>query len=271
MKKLAVFIALFTFLTPFIVFAYTPQGFVSDFTNTLNLEQKQSIENKLSAFEKNSSNEISVVLVPSLDGDYIEHYATKLFEDWKIGKKEKNNGVLFLISLNDRAMRIEVGYGLEGYITDSNASYIIRNIVSPEFKKGDYYSGIDKGVDALIELTKGNTQVVTQKNNIKINPEFVLFVFFVLFSILGASKSWWFGGVLGGIVGLIAAFFIDSILTSIFVVIGGIVFGLLIDFIASKSNMTGMGGFGGRGGGGFGGFGGFGGGRSGGGGSSGSW
>lgn len=261
MKTLITIIALF----PMVVFAYSPQGFVSDFSNILTSEQKSILEEKLSNFEKTSSNEISVVIVPSLDGDYIEHYATKLFEEWGIGKKDTDNGVLLLVALQERKLRIEVGYGLEPYITDSKADSIIRNEITPEFKNGNYYGGIDKGVSAIIGLTEG-TYTANETKPLNISPHIILFLIFILFSIMARTKSWWFGGIVGFVLGLI--FF------NIFITVGLTFLGLLVDYILSKTGGTRAGrmfwgGGGGRGSGG--GFGGFSGGSSGGGGSSGSW
>lgn len=283
------FLALFI---PLVASAYTnpgtPSGFVNDFAGMLQPQEKAQLEQKLVSFEASSTNEIAVVTIPSLDGDTIENYAVKLFEDWKIGKKGKDNGILLLISRDDRKVRIEVGYGLEGALTDAQSYWIINNVVTPNFRAGNYYAGIDGAVSQIMAATQGE-YVPSESQNVDraVNAVFEYWYLIPigimwLASILGRSKSWWAGGVLGGIggvvIGLIDGFFYVGILAIVFL----IPLGLLFDYFVSKSYdkykagtggipwWIGGGGFWGGGGSG-GGFGGFGGGRSGGGGSSGDW
>ena len=137
----------------------TPDGYVNDYTNTLTHEQTSALESKIAAFEQESTNEIGVVIIDSLQGDYIEHFAVKLFEEWGIGKERKDNGVLILVAMSDRQMRIEVGYGLEGSLTDVEANWIVQNVMVPNFKENRYYEGIDQSVDKIIEITKGEFEV----------------------------------------------------------------------------------------------------------------
>lgn len=133
----------------------TPVNFVSDFANVLTSEQETQLNAKLEAEEKNTSNEISVVTINSLDGDSIENYAVKLFEEYKIGKKDKDNGVLLLIAVADHKLRIEVGYGLEGALTDSESSSIITSDITPLLKQSKYFEGINKGTDSIIKSIDG--------------------------------------------------------------------------------------------------------------------
>src|SRR3989338_9234013 len=127
------------------VHAYTspgiPTGFVNDFAGMVSAETRAQIDADIQAFEQKTGHEISVATVPSLGGDYIENYAEKLFKEWGIGKKGADNGVLLLISREDREMRIEVGYGLEGTLTDAESSQIIRNTLRPAFQQGDFDAG----------------------------------------------------------------------------------------------------------------------------------
>lgn len=118
-----------------------PVKLVTDMAGVLSAEQKSILENKLVALDDSSSNQIAIVLVKSLDGYPIEEYATKLFRDWGIGNKKTNNGVLILASIDERKIRIEVGYGLEGAIPDITTASIIRNDIVPSFKTGEYYHG----------------------------------------------------------------------------------------------------------------------------------
>lgn len=142
----------------------TPKGYVNDYTNTLTQEQASALESKIAAFEQESTNEIGVAIIDSLQGDYIEHFAVKLFEEWGVGKEKKDNGALLLVSMSERQMRIEVGYGLEGSLTDVEANWIIQNVMVPNFKENRYYEGIDQSVDKIIEITKGDFDVPEEES-----------------------------------------------------------------------------------------------------------
>jgi len=256
-------------------------GFVNDFAGLLSVEQKTVLENKLSSFEKETSNEISIAIIKSLDGDTIENFATELFLDWGIGKDKKDNGVLLLVAKDDREMRIEVGYGMEGALTDAQSYQIINRTLKPAFQKNNYFEGLNEAIDQIISATKGEYTVVGNTDLKSLNLSYdslawiALLALVWLSSILGRSKSWWLGGFIGAILGvglsLIKGFLYFG-LVSIAVLIP---FGLLFDYIVSKQYKKGkssghlpwwIGGGNGRGG-----FGGFGGGMSGGGGSSGKW
>jgi len=131
------------------------KSYVTDKTGTLTSAQLKSLETKLSAFEKETSNQIVVWMEPSLDGNSVEDRSYELAEQNGIGQKDKNNGVLLYIAKDDRKLRIEVGYGLEGALTDALSSQIIRKEITPQFKKGNFFEGINAGVDAIIQATKG--------------------------------------------------------------------------------------------------------------------
>ncbi len=94
-----------------------------------------------------------------MEGDYIENFAVKLFEAWGIGKEENDNGILLLVALQEKQMRIEVGYGLEGALTDAEASWVIQEMI-PYFQQGEYFQGIDMSVDRMIAITKGEFEVL---------------------------------------------------------------------------------------------------------------
>jgi len=163
----------------------TSKGYVNDYTNTLTQEQQDALENKISTFEQESTNEIAVVIIDSLKDDYIEHFAVKLFEEWGIGKEKKDNGALLLVSMSERQMRIEVGYGLEGSLTDVEANWIVQNVMVPNFKENKYYEGIDQSVDKIIEITKGEFKVPENEENRRSGPHFSIFLLlFVVFIII---------------------------------------------------------------------------------------
>ncbi len=274
---------------PCAAFAYTspgkPTGYVNDFAAMLAAPEKTSLETKLAAFEKKTGDEIAVVTVPTIGDDYIENYAVKLFEEWGIGKKGKDNGVLVLIARDDHEIRIEVGYGLEPELTDIEAGHLIDNVLTPAFRQGNFYAGIDAAADQIIlklqgENPEGFAEPVTPASADDIKSSLVLGFIGLVFvtRIFAASKSWWLGGVLGAGAGLIVTVMYGFFSAGLLSLLTFIPLGLFLDFVFSKIGPGGgRGGFGG-GMGGFGGgfgsgggssFGGFGGGSSGGGGASG--
>lgn len=277
-----------------------PTGYVNDFAGVLTSEQKNSLEISLNAYEKESGNEIAVAIVKSLNGGDLDDFASRTFEEWKIGKKGKDNGILFLAAIEERKMRIEVGYGLEPYLTDGHAGEIIRNIIAPKFKRQDYYGGIVDGIEEIKNSLSRNP-IDQTKSIVKINSwswikgvyevfgdlfvYFVIIVIYLFFSYLGGflarSKSIWLGTFLGAIFGGLLGWIFFSFLVTFFMAISGAGLGYLFDSILSKNYQkrkilglsnswwnSGGGFFGGSSGGGFGGFGG---GGSGGGGAGGGW
>lgn len=280
MKRFVFVVLSIVFLVPGIIFGYTspgkPIGFVNDFAGILRPETVSTLNQKLEQFSKDTGNEVVVVTISKLEDETIETYAEKLFQEWGIGKKQEDNGLLLLISLEDREMRIEVGYGLEPTVTDIDSGRIIREILAPAFKAGDYDGGINKAIDTIIGLIGGQEMPASTNagsNNWSQFLPYVIFAIVYLASILGRSKSWWAGGVIGGVLGII--FFSGILFVGIYILIG-----LIFDFIVSRvySKAIARGGIppwwiggGGIGGGHSSGFGGFGGGMSGGGGASGQW
>jgi uncharacterized protein len=131
---------------------------VNDFTNTLGFQEWQEIDRLLKSYEDTTSTQIVILMVNSLEGESIEEYANKTFALNKIGQAKKDNGVLLVIAKQDHKVRIEVGYGLEGALTDAVSSQIIRNEITPFFKAENYFGGIVTGVDAIIRTTKGEYQ-----------------------------------------------------------------------------------------------------------------
>jgi uncharacterized protein len=220
-----------------------PPQLVNDMTGVLQTGQASTLEKKLENYNDSTSSQMAVVIMRSV-GDYeIKDYAQRLAQKWGIGQKGKNNGVIILLAVEDRKVAIQTGYGMEGTLTDAATRDIIENIMKPYFKQGDYYSGLDEGTTALIQLARGEFK--------------------------GAPKGKGKNIGIGTIIVLVILFLI---LTSIFR--GGGRGGRYSRYSSGGAFMGGaLGGFGGFGGGGSGGggFGGFGGGSFGGGGSSGSW
>src|SRR4030095_6244811 len=130
-------------------------NYVTDKTGTLISSQIQLLESKLSGFDKETSTQIVVWMIPSLEGESLEEKSIEIAEQNGIGQKGKDNGALLFIAKNDKRLRIEVGYGLEGALPDSLVDQIIRKEITPQFKQGKFYEGINAGVDAMIKATKG--------------------------------------------------------------------------------------------------------------------
>jgi uncharacterized protein len=294
-KRFLILGGLFLVFAPVLVSAYenpgSPKGAVNDFAGMLTPSEVEGLEVKLDDYQKSSGNAIVIAIVNNLGGDTIENFAVQLFKDWGIGQKGKDNGVLILVSKEDRKMKIEVGYGLEGDLTDAQSYWIIRDVMMPAFQKGDYAGGLNSAADKIIGAVSGSEAVPSENlSSDSLNSgrgfgfDWFFLIFFVpiwLASILGRSKSWWAGGVLGGVAGVIIGFIKGFLYFGIISIVLLIPIGLVFDYFVSKNYMKyksgkgkppwwigGMGGFGGRGGSGFGGFGG---GRSGGGGASGGW
>jgi uncharacterized protein len=128
---------------------------VTDLTGTLSPSQRDALEQELRAFETRKGSQIAVLIVPTTQPEVIEQYSLRVVEAWKLGRKGVDDGVLLLIAKDDRALRIEAGYGLEGVIPDAVANRVVDEIIVPFFKQGDFYGGIQAGVSRLIRLVDG--------------------------------------------------------------------------------------------------------------------
>jgi uncharacterized protein len=298
MKKYLV-LALLILALPVCILAKTTypdyQNYVNDFSGTLNQATVDALNQKLLEYDKTTTNQIAVVLVSNMQGLPVEQYSIELAEKWKVGKTGKDNGVILLLAMEEHKIRIEVGYGLEGDLTDAEAAAIARNIISPEFKQNKYDDGVTKGVDAIIaQLGGADSSAVGPLDSgtsgglngfvSSFGDIFWIFLFLPtwLFSLMARSKSWYAGGIfgfiVGGIIGLTKTSFVLWLIWGIPLAI----FGLILDYIVSKKYnhykdagmdipwFWGGGGFGG-GSGSSGGFSGFGGGGFGGGGGGGDW
>lgn len=128
---------------------------VTDLTQTLSASQQAALEQKLAAFEQKKGSQIALLIVPTTQPEDIAQYSIRVSDAWKLGREKVDDGLLILIATEDRKMRIEVGYGLEGPIPDLTAKRVINEVISPKFKQGDFYGGLDSGVDRLIGLVDG--------------------------------------------------------------------------------------------------------------------
>lgn len=130
-------------------------GRVTDNANLLSAETLTRLTDSLRVHEMRTTNQVVVLTIPTLDGGAIEDYANRVFNEWKLGREDKDNGILIIVVPNDRRMRIEVGYGLEGILTDLTASHIIQYIMTPKFREGDYDGGIADGTLAVLDVLEG--------------------------------------------------------------------------------------------------------------------
>jgi uncharacterized protein len=267
MKFIRNIVLIWIVVNPFLAIAQNfppkpnPPKLVNDLADVLSPDEEARLERKLVAYDDSTSNQVAILTIKTLDGYPIEEYALKIFRDWQIGNKNTNNGVLIVAAIEDRQIRIEVGYGLEGAIPDITANQIIRNDIAPAFRSGDYYEGFDKASESIIKAAAGEYKAPagygkkTGQGGKGIGGLIIAFIV-IIFILINKNRGGGGGGFMsrrgyrGGWLG-------PAILASM---LGG--------------GGRGGGGWGGSGGGwsgGGGGFGGFGGGSSGGGGASGSW
>jgi len=252
---------------------------VMDQTGTLTAGQAQQLEQTLRTFESSKGSQIAVLIVPTTEPETIEQYGIRVAEQWKLGRKSVDDGAILIVAKNDRTLRIEVGYGLEGVLNDATCKRIISEIILPRFRQGDFFGGITDGVNHMIQVIQGeplpqpNASPAPDGNDIRQFAPLILVLALVVGGVLrstfgkvpGAIVT---GGVLGYIAWLVAGTLFIAIaagfIAFLFTLLGGGMIGPLL--------MSGMAG-GRRGGGGFGGGGGFrgGGGGFGGGGASGRW
>ena len=263
-----------------------PSGYVTDEAGLLTPQQIASLSQTLADYEQRTSNQLVILTVKSLEGRDIESYSIAVAEAWKPGQKGRDNGAILVIAPNERKVRIEVGYGLEGALTDAKSAQIIRNILAPHFRTGDYYGGMVEAVSAMEAVIGG--EFTAERPDRTPAASFIPILLLLLFvaGLIGlihwaagaATGALLAGGLQGlaglGGLGLIPAVLLGLLLGAVAPFFLRLFFGVYGGPIGDGtwSNRSGFGGLGGFGGGGFGG-GGFsgGGGGFGGGGASGSW
>ncbi len=170
---------------------------VHDEANVLSASTKAQLEAVLKAERDSTSNQIAILIIPSLEGDDIDSYGIRVAEEWKLGTKDNDNGVLLLIAIKDRKVRIDVGQGLEGVLTDAMSSRINRNEIAPRFRQGDYDGGVQAGVIAIIQTIKGqyvNTDPPQRKRSGR-SPWLTVVFIIVILIIMSRRRG---GGGIGG-------------------------------------------------------------------------
>lgn len=271
--------------------AIPPAAPVVDLTGTLTAEQTGALEQKLRAFKERKGSEISVLIVPSTQPEDIAQYGIRVGDAWQLGRKGVDDGAILIVAKDDRRMRIEVGYGLEGVITDLASNRILEEYLRPAFRAGDFHAGIDRAVDRMIALVDGEPLPTPEHQEWQQKPgglETIFPVLLIALLIAGPILRRILGRPLGaaatgGVAGFLAWFLVGVLGIAIFAGVVAFIFTLLGGLGGNRWSSGrrggGSGGWGGGfGGGGFGG-GGFGGGGSwggggggfGGGGASGSW
>jgi uncharacterized protein len=267
------------------------RGHVNDYANLLSAQAVQEIESSLSAFERSDSTQIVVLTIPTLEGENLEDFSIRVAEAWKIGQKGTDNGAILLIAKQEHKVRIEVGRGLEGKLTDLVSGRIIRGEISPRFRAGDFDGGVKAGVSAIMEVVRGEYSAKPESygsGRRGVHPNHSIFTFIIFLAVacifLG-SMSRILGGLIGAVGLPVIAFLVFPGLALIILAglgVAGFLFGIFLTFLFGGGGrgggpfigggpfMWGGGGFGGGFGGGGGGFSG-GGGGFGGGGASGDW
>jgi uncharacterized protein len=238
------------------------------------------LEQKLAAFEQRKGAQIAVLIVPTTESEEIEQYSIRVVDAWKLGRKGVDDGAFLIVAKDDRTLRIEVGYGLEGVLTDATSNRIIEEIIVPHFRSGDFAAGIDAGVEQMMRVIDGEPLPAPHWRQPRGEHDFgnALPVMFMLALTFGAVLTRIFGRlagalITGGVAGIVVWFILSSLALATFA--GFVAFVVAIFARSSSGFWTSGGGY--RGGGGFGGYrgggGGFGGGGGGfgGGGASGRW
>jgi uncharacterized protein len=205
-------------------------GRVVDQTMTLSQSEQATLDEKLRDFEARKGSQIEVLIVPTTEPESIEQYSIRVAEAWKIGRKKVDDGAILLVAKNDRKLRIEVGYGLEGALTDVTSKRIIDEIITPRFKTGDFAGGITAGVDQIIKVIDGEPLPAPDewKGNSNAFDQLFEYAPFLLFGVVIC------GGILRSIFGrLFGSLATGGIVTAVvWFVLGSVVFGGILGVVA---------------------------------------
>jgi len=196
-------------------------GRVVDQADILSPHIEAGLTQRLALFEDSTSAQVVVLTIPSLESAVLEEFATEVFRTWGLGQAEANNGVLLLVARDDRELRIEVGFGLEGDLTDATAGQIIRNVIVPRFKEGDFDSGVLMGVEAILGSIEGTYEMPPEQESADDFFTLVLFCLFPLWNVLrqlrtglggsdGDVASGVNGALVGGFFGLAIGFIVGN-------------------------------------------------------------
>jgi uncharacterized protein len=227
-------------------------GHVTDQTATLTAEQQATLEQTLLAFEARKGTQLAILMVPSTAPEAIEPFALRVAEQWKLGRKNVDDGAILVVAKDDRTLRIEVGYGLEGALSDVTSKRIIEETILPRLKQGDYYGGMQAGVESIIQVVDGeplpppasrsSNSYSSLRDNAALLFVVALAVGGVLRSLLGRGAG---AVVAGAIVGALAWFVVGAAVVAVLAGVAAMVFTL----IGGGTALRGLGGLGGLGGG----------------------
>lgn len=224
------------------------QGYVNDYGGMISPRAATALENELRNFERTDSTQIVILTIPSLEGEVIEDFGIKVADAWKIGQKMKDNGVIFIVAKQDRKIRVEVGRGLEGRLTDLMSGRIIDLVVKPRFKRGDFDGGFVAGVSALIDATRGEFKADgnhrPQKHE-RYSQVFTYIIFGGIILLALGSLSRVLGGIAGAIVLPLIVFLagFSSLIVLIIFAVLGVVAGIFLPALFSSGGRFGGGGF----------------------------
>jgi uncharacterized protein len=212
-------------------------GRVNDYAAMLSPATRQQLETVLADFEGQESTQLAVLTIPTLDGAVLEEFSLKVAESWRLGQKGRDNGALLLIVKNDRKLRIEVGYGLEGRLTDLTSGRIIRDIITPHFRKGSFDQGVSEGVSAMIAAVRGEFQAEQAAAPSSSGGDsdgligFIAMAFFLLARIIGRHP--WIAGTIGAIFAPIIGLFLLNLggMTTFMLIPAGFIAGFLASLL----------------------------------------
>jgi uncharacterized protein len=209
------------------------RGYVNDYANMMSGQTRAKLEGELKAFERSDSTQLVVLTIPSLQGEALEEFSIKVAEAWKIGQKGKDNGIIFLVANQERKIRIEVGRGLEGRLTDLTAGRIIDLAIKPRFKRGDYDGGFTAGIHALVDAARGEFKAEEKRAPAKRKqgsplPAMLIFSAITLLALGRFSRI--LGGAAGAVGLPVIAYFAlgSSIITAILLGILGLLLGVFL-------------------------------------------
>ena len=210
---------------------------VTDLTGTLTADQVAALDARLRAFEQGKGSQVAVLIVPTTQPEAIEQYSLRVVEAWRLGRGKVDDGALLIVALDDRKLRIEVGYGLEGALPDATANRIIDEDITPQFRRGDYYGGIATGVDRILRVIDGEPlpEPELRSPSQGLPGLFTLLPFLFIFAMVGGSILRRMFGRVGGalgvggligfltwvLVGILGLAFVAGILAFLFALFGG--------------------------------------------------
>ncbi|RQP27735.1 TPM domain-containing protein [Burkholderia ubonensis] len=206
---------------------------ITDETGTLTDEQRATLEQTLKAFEARRGTQVSVLIIPTTEPESIEQFSMRVVEQWKLGRKKVDDGALLIVAKNDRALRIEVGYGLEGVLTDATSNRIINEVIVPRFREGNFYGGISSGLDSIMRVANGESLPPPQRSRHESGGAGRLLpVLFLLTVMAGGLLRAVFGRlpgalVTGGVVGTLAWILSGALFVAVAAALMALIFTLL--------------------------------------------